>query len=364
MATIVYLDVEDEITSAATRIRNAPESRVGLVLPFGSRLATSRINFRLLAREAMVNGRRLDLIAPDPSARALAASAGLPVFGSVAEYEEALESPAADAEPAKADDAATDGASAAGTSAMLSTPSRAAGRGPAPTPAPVPTPDAPETPSMRDEPGSGRRGGPRVIHSRRLPRIRPAAIVGFGVLLVALLVAGVAAYVFLPSAEITVTPRIEPIGPISLTVRADPAASGVDAENGVIPAISLAVPVESSGEFPATGKRVAETKATGGVRWTNCDPTASYTIPKGTLVKTASGIAFATDESVFLPVATLSGSPPNVSVSCQTSEVSITASKSGTDGNVAAGAIKVDSREVQPDRDEREQPQAHERWHA
>jgi hypothetical protein len=340
MATIVYLDVEDEITSAATRIRNAPESRVGLVLPFGSRLATSRINFRLLAREAMVNGRRLDLIAPDPSARALAASAGLPVFGSVAEYEEALESPAADAEPAKADDAATDGASAAGTSAMLSTPSRAAGRGPAPTPVPVPTPDGPETPSMRDEPG-GRRGGPRVIHARRLPRIRPAAIVGFGMLLVALLVAGVAAYVFLPSAEITVTPRIEPIGPISLTVRADPAASGVDAENGVIPAISLAVPVESSGEFPATGKRVAETKATGGVRWTNCDPTASYTIPKGTLVKTASGIAFATDESVFLPVATLSGSPPNVNVSCQTSEVSITASKSGTDGNVAAGAIKV-----------------------
>ncbi len=97
MATIIYLDVEDEITSAATRIRNAPESRVGLVLPMGSRLATSRINFRLLAREAMVNGRRLDLIAPDASARALAASAGLPVFASVAEYEDALEGPTPDA---------------------------------------------------------------------------------------------------------------------------------------------------------------------------------------------------------------------------------------------------------------------------
>jgi hypothetical protein len=90
MATIVYLDVEDEITSAASRIRAAADPRVGLVLPFGSRVATSRINFRLLAREAQDNGRRLDIIAPDASARALAASAGLPVFAAVAEYEEAL----------------------------------------------------------------------------------------------------------------------------------------------------------------------------------------------------------------------------------------------------------------------------------
>src|SRR5512141_286791 len=111
MATIVYLDVEDEITSAATRIRGAAETRVALVLPFGSRVATSRINFRLLAREAMVNGRRLDIIAPDASARALAASAGLPVFASIGEYETALDRP---------EDQAADtgtGTAAAGTSA-------------------------------------------------------------------------------------------------------------------------------------------------------------------------------------------------------------------------------------------------------
>ena len=77
MATIVYLDADDEITSAAARIRAADDARVALVLPFGSRVATSRINFRLLAREALVTGRRLDIVAPDASARALAASAGL-----------------------------------------------------------------------------------------------------------------------------------------------------------------------------------------------------------------------------------------------------------------------------------------------
>src|SRR3954466_13043329 len=87
MATIVYLDVDDEITSAAARIRGATAKRVALVLPFGSRLATSRINFRLLAREAMLHGRRLGIVAPDASARAIPASAGLPVFPWVDECE-------------------------------------------------------------------------------------------------------------------------------------------------------------------------------------------------------------------------------------------------------------------------------------
>ena len=70
--TLVYLDIDDEITTAAARIRTAPDARVGMVVPFGSRVATARINFRLLAREAHDAGRRLDIVAPDASARALA----------------------------------------------------------------------------------------------------------------------------------------------------------------------------------------------------------------------------------------------------------------------------------------------------
>ena len=50
---ILYLDVDDEITSAAARVREVPSGRVAVVLPYGSRVATSRINFRLLARDAM-----------------------------------------------------------------------------------------------------------------------------------------------------------------------------------------------------------------------------------------------------------------------------------------------------------------------
>jgi len=84
MATgTVYLDVDDEITSAAARIRGSEATKVALVIPYGSRISTSRMNFRLLSREAIVNNRRLSIVASDPATRALAASAGLPVFASV-----------------------------------------------------------------------------------------------------------------------------------------------------------------------------------------------------------------------------------------------------------------------------------------
>jgi hypothetical protein len=88
---VLYLDIDDEITTAAARVRGAEGTRVAIVLPNGSRLATSRINFRLLARDATLNGKRLSIIAGDAATRALAASAGLPIFASVAEHESTLE---------------------------------------------------------------------------------------------------------------------------------------------------------------------------------------------------------------------------------------------------------------------------------
>ena len=92
MATgVIYLDVDDEITSAASRIRSVDGRRVAVVVPYGSRVATSRINFRLLARDALTHEKQLSVVAGDAATRALAASAGLPVFATVGEYEASLE---------------------------------------------------------------------------------------------------------------------------------------------------------------------------------------------------------------------------------------------------------------------------------
>jgi hypothetical protein len=360
MATIVYLDADDEITSAASRIRSADDQRVGLVLPFGSRVATSRINFRLLAREALAGGRRLDIVAPDASARALAASAGLPVFASVGEYEAAL-----DADDAAAETAPRDGtARASGAAGPVGAIGAAAIGAETPEPAipgqgdgrPIdPSRDTVPTQRVRSpitEPASSDLGAPGVGDA---PRPRAAPDVGGGgrrrpgrglvaallVLLLALGAGAVAAVTVLPSADIALTPRIETVGPISFSVTADPAATAVDPEAGVIPATTVSIPVTASDEFPATGKKIVREKATGAVRFTNCDPSSAYRIPSGTIVQTRSGIGFAIAEEVFLPVAGISGTPPNIAVRCTTSEVAVTADKAGEGGNVDAGAIRV-----------------------
>jgi hypothetical protein len=365
---IVYLDVDDEITFAASRIRSAGESRVALVLPAGSRLGTSRINFRLLAREAQSGARNLSIVCPEAPTRALAASAGLPVFASVSEYETALATPPEptapvvpmqqDAQLAGAESVvAVAAAVAVGPSpAAVVGPSPAAAGGP-PAAAGPPAAGVPDHEPAAPEPVGTAAGGeasssvvaPRTGQPPSLPVVggrggrdgrggpRTGAIVGIGLIALLALVGAIGAYVLLPSASVSVVVRPEGLGPVDLTVTADPAATTTDPVAGVVPADRPSTELSASGTFEATGKKVEETKATGSVRWQNCDPTRSYRIPAGTVVRTSAGIGFAIDETVFLPVAILAGNPP--SITCQTRDVPVTATKAGEAGNVAARTI-------------------------
>src|SRR5215213_6619751 len=90
--TVCYLEVDDEITGAIARLRAVADGEAVIVVPPGSRIATSRINFKLLVREG--NDRRLNLVAvsDDPAVRALAIAAGLPAYDSVSNADKALTS--------------------------------------------------------------------------------------------------------------------------------------------------------------------------------------------------------------------------------------------------------------------------------
>jgi hypothetical protein len=374
---IFYLDIDDEITSAAARIRGTQDLAVVLVLPAGSRIATSRINFRLLAREAQQRSRRLSIVVPDASARALAATAGLPVYASTMEYESSLSeragvggevaappavpasggavqppAPAPDAGPAVAQarrltpdelaarDAALAGGVAGGASGSTprSAPSvrdvdRDAGR--------VGMPE-PHAAAARLGPSTGL-GPERDQAAKPRPRqLRRTALL-VGLLLVVFLgvAGGAAAYLFLPTASIVLTVRSAPVAPVEFVATADPAATVPDPVAAVVPAARLEIRLAASGTFKSTGKRVDEAAAVGSVRWRNCDPTLPHTIPRGTLVRTGAGVAFATDEAVFLPVATIVGGGPNPTLTCQDRAVGVTAVKTGPGGNVAAGTITV-----------------------
>ena len=378
-AGIVYLDVDDEITSAASRIRSSPGTKVALVVPYGSRIATSRMNFRLLSREAVVSNRRLSIVSGDAAARSLAASAGLPVFGTVAEYESAIEAegsgraagggpagaasgstiaPAASPDPTPADaDAAVDDDDTLTSETIVTAAPPAM-----PPPAPDPTRGSqrPRRPAP-DDPPPGRRfaatdaaGGSAASVAADEPvaaglpplfgtRLRAPVLAAIALIALALVVAGVGAYVFLPSADIVLTPRREPVGPVQLTVSADPAATAVDPVGLVVPADRLDVPVEVTKTFQTTGVHVEESAARGSVTFTNYDTSSGVSIARGSIVSTEGGIRFRTGATVVLQPASILPFQPS------SDSVAVTAVRPGEAGNVPANTIRVVPEGQNPD---------------
>jgi hypothetical protein len=330
----LFLELDDEITSAVGRLRAASDPSVALVLPAGSRIASSRINFRLLAREAEQLGTQLSIVSPEATARALASAAGLPTFGTVNRYEAAMAA----------------GIVAAGEGAGEGI--AEVGGGGSPGAAFGPPQDADSAAQGTAAGGAGsslleaaRRDLP-VAHRRRrfvLPSVRGGAIVAALVIL-ALLGGGTVAgaYFILPEARITVTPRVEALGPLVFQVTADPEVTTSDPAGGVVPATWLETTVDAQQARAATGRKVTETKATGTVNFSNRDIDGTQSVPSGATVKTKSGIAFVTAKAVTVPKATVQQDPNGMLILVPgTASVGVAAAKAGTSGNVAAATITV-----------------------
>lgn len=344
---IIYLDIDDEITSAAARVRSTDARRVALVLPYGSRVATSRINFRLLSRDALINEKQLAVVAADSATRALAASAGLPVFSSVGEYESSFAGLEADD---TADDVAVARAAAAEpTPPKPAEPGGAASSGTRQERTALPATGGTDRFDVAGAlpwelgPRDGGAAGPPSTTSSRPPQpggrggVRLSLVVALAVLGLVVLVGGVGAYVLLPSATIVVTPRPEALKPMTLTIRADPSATGPDAAALVVPAVKVPLEVAVTDTFPATGKRVEEAKATGQVRFSNLDFLRTNTVPGGSIVSTGAGVRFRTNSTITVPKADLVG----LTVFPGRATVGVTAVDPGVAGNVEPNTIVI-----------------------
>ena len=364
---------------------------MALVVPYGSRIATSRMNFRLLSREALVSNRRLSIVSGDAASRALAASAGLPVFSSVGEYEGAAGATATDGPPTSlrgGGGGVEDDAPGRTVAATLADSETVAGVGPPPdagADGPRPPSGAPaerlRTAPARaiPEPTSGDatvamaipalagagadtaggvvgRGRGRDPVARRargrparppgdgdegdaapwaMPLLRTPLLIGLAIVALAVVVGGVGAYLLLPSATIAMTPRREPIS-VELTVTADPDAKEVDAAAGTVPAVRLDVPVEAAQTFTTTGVHVEQAAATGTVTFSNYNFLQPNSVTAGSVVSTDSGIKFKTLATITVPEGTFV--LPNVVPGKRS--VKVQAVKTGPAGNVAANAIR------------------------
>ncbi|MDP8904790.1 MAG: baseplate J/gp47 family protein [Chloroflexota bacterium] len=324
---VIYLDPETEITAAVARLRAMRDAAVVLVVPAGSRIGTSRINFRLLAREARERGLRLATVSGDPPVRALSDAAGVPAYGSVDAAEAAL-------------------------SEVPTAPAAAPAAGPATAERPsVSEPSGPPSPPVRSVPSdrAARVDQTRVLPGRRSvepplyePEVAPkrrrrvrwiAPLVVLALLASLVGLGAYAAYLLLPTAEITLRPRLIDVGPLSMTVVADPTVAAVDPAARLVPAQLVELPVTVKGEFTATGTRVTATHASGRVRFRSENTVFDVPIPAGTAVSTPDGVEFETTASVTVPRAVFN-------VRAGTATVEVRAVRPGPSGNVAAGRIR------------------------
>ncbi len=355
---ICYLEVDDEITSAIGRIRAVTDGEAIVVVPPGSRIATSRINFKLLAREG--NERRLNIVTVSdvPAVRALAISAGLPAYDSIAAAEEALagfrEQDRRLAErigrPLDEDPPPRRTGDAGGT-LVLPGPLRDApevggrARRRAAKSLPeqtevllgIPAPGWPGSEAVATAPGPDSDQAAQRSPARRRRRrgigLAPLLVIG----LLAVLVAGVGygAFVFLPTATITVRPQTSEFRPAPFAVTADPNVAVMDVGAGIVPAERIDVPIYVQGSFAATGIQARETRATGQVRLRSENTVDAVAIPAGTIVATSDGIEFVTGAQVTVPRADFSTGTPG------TVDVGVRAVRAGPAGNIQADAITV-----------------------
>lgn len=336
MATTIYLESDDEITAAVARIRGLKESEAIVVISRASRIGTSRINFKLLAREARAHGVNLVAVTDETTVRALAVSAGLPAYDTVAGAHDALDQfrrqdqhltrrtarlPAEVREPDReAGGQRARDRPASGPASELAAP--AGGRERTRVMARPPGPEAVPTVETRTVTGPAAR-------RRRVP-VMPLLMAA---LLLAVVGGGLyAAYLYLPTATISLRPLAQPLGPLEVRVTADPSVAVVDGAAGAIPAERLQLQLRVGGEFPATGVQVTRTAATGTVRFQSENTLFDVPIPAGTVVATDDDIEFETTATVTVPRASFQTGPTRVTVD-------VRAVAEGPRGNVAAGAV-------------------------
>ncbi|HET7421760.1 MAG TPA: hypothetical protein VFL27_15375 [Candidatus Dormibacteraeota bacterium] len=90
----IYVETEEEIPELVERLRRYHGEDTMLVLPMRSRIGQSRFNFQLLRNYSARLGKRVTVVCDDPAVQKMASESGFPVFGAVGPEGEGIPSEA------------------------------------------------------------------------------------------------------------------------------------------------------------------------------------------------------------------------------------------------------------------------------
>lgn len=311
---VIYIDVDDEITTVIDKVRSAKERIVALVLPKRATTFQSSVNMKLLKRTADEVHKKVVLITSESGLTPLAAAAGLHVATTLQSKPEV---PTADEETADApqtDDLETvrvnnedfdpdksgdrpvgELAAAAGTTALRS-----------------PLDDDIETLDIEDEKLAGEQADAadaaagakppkkpknKKLHVPNFNRFRLLLSLGV-LLLIILIVGGYFALSVLPKATIDIKTDSMALAS-NLTLTLDTTAKTLDPTQNIVPAQTQQEQKTYSQQVPATGQKNQGQPASGTVTMTvtKCggNPFTSPSVPQGAGVSEG-GLTFITQK--------------------------------------------------------------------
>lgn len=333
----LYLEVDEEITSAIDKLARVKADEVALVVPKRSTLLASAVNLKLLKKAASEHHKRLVLVTTDKTARYMASRVGLMVAASVTAEPELVEEPvrqaeavetvieeAAEPEPHQDFDRAVKPVEGASAVAAAAAEAEAATKPPA-TAKTVSKPTSPHLPSKLKIPD--------------FSKLQKRVVWGVGALAIVIIL--VILGWLLPTATVTLLAKGTPIN-ANFSLIADPHLQQSNPATAKLAADLQTTTKDLSGNFTATGKKDASTKAAGSTSMKNCQDTQSHTLAAGTKIFSGN-LVFLLNSDTTLPAANFSYNPTTHNFDCSpgTATLAITASSNGEAYNLSGATFTV-----------------------
>lgn len=294
---VIYIDIEDDITSIIERLKSSPEKIVALVPPKGNSVLQSIVNLKLLKRAADSVDKKTVIVTSNGALQTLSGGVGLyvaknlqskPVLaGDGSDPAEMLDDDSVEVSDA---DSPIDSADDATENVELSDE---------------------ELASLESEDGTGsvplKDTGKKKSKKNKVPNFdsfRKKLLIGAGIAL-ALIV--VLLLIFGRSkANVVVRAETTPVD-VQFDMNVDTALAQSDPDSAQVKAVVKEQKKTVTQSFTPTGKKDLGTKASGTLTLKNCSSTdGSVTVPAGTIAS-ASGLNYVTQAAVTLPASVFSG---------------------------------------------------------
>ena len=336
---VIYLEADSEITEAIDKLKSARGREVRIAVPARSTMLQSAVNLKLLKKTAQKSGKKLVLISSDRATLSLAAGLGLLVAKNVkAEAllpSSAMAPPHSSHEPVVIDQAREEAGQSRGSSSSSSS-SRSSSKSSSNNDnnyIDLSEDSQSDSDIQKANAGHSKKSkqSPKIPNFMGLNKKISIIVAAFAVFIMLVL-----AYVFLPTAKVTLLAKAQKT-PVNVEFTLDSTVKESDFSQGLVAANQLTVTKDLSAQYTATGKKDVGTKATGSVKISNATSSNSVSLPAGATL-TASGKTFSLNQGVTVPGATVSGGIVPGTINTQ-----ITATQNGDSYNLSGATFSVSS---------------------